>query len=169
MGVARRRTPTRAWTRPTLSPNLTSDQPKLVPLNSPNPNRKLQKKTKPLSTPKSQTPTLSRVLDSQSPVFLPPVNPFFSHRRFQSLSLKCVYELDAVVKQLGKNKTPGLDGLTSEFFLSFWSLFKSDLLEVLNSSIHSNTLPASFHKAVKLSSPKRAIFLTFPTGALYLC
>ena len=33
-------------------------------------------------------------------------------------------ELDFAVKQLGKNKTPGFDGLTSEFYTFFWPLLK---------------------------------------------
>ena len=37
-----------------------------------------------------------------------------------------IEELDAAVMQLGKNKTSGLDSLTSEFFQSFWPLFKDD-------------------------------------------
>ena len=35
---------------------------------------------------------------------------------------------------LSSNKSPGLDGLTSEFVQAFWPLFKNDLFSVLNSS-----------------------------------
>ena len=40
-------------------------------------------------------------------------------------------ELDLAVKQLGKDKTPGLDGLTSEFFSSFWPSGKCELQNIL--------------------------------------
>ena len=55
-----------------------------------------------------------------------------------------IEELDAAVMQLGKNKTPGLDGLTSEFFQSFWPLFKDDFLFVISHACSSGFLPHSF-------------------------
>ena len=64
-------------------------------------------------------------------------------------------ELDVAIKQHGKNKTPGIDGLTFEFFSSFWPLFKNDLFEVFQSAVASNILPNSFHKAVITLIPKK--------------
>ena len=64
-------------------------------------------------------------------------------------------ELDNAVKQLGKNKTPGLDGLTSEFFQSFWPLFKDDFLSVISYACSSGILPQSFRRAVITLIPKK--------------
>lgn len=33
---------------------------------------------------------------------------------------------------MAKNKTPGLDGFQAEFYLAFWSVLGSDLVDVLN-------------------------------------
>ena len=47
---------------------------------------------------------------------------------------------------------PVFDGLTSEFFVSF---FKNDLFDVLNSAVISGSLPRSFLKAVITLIPKK--------------
>ena len=64
-------------------------------------------------------------------------------------------EITTAVKQLGNNKSPGLDGLSSEFYLTFWPLLKNDLLSVLQYAITSGNLPNSFHKAVITLIPKK--------------
>ena len=43
-------------------------------------------------------------------------------------------ELTAAVKKLGNDKSPGPDGLSSEFLQGFWELLGQDLLDALNSS-----------------------------------
>ena len=40
-------------------------------------------------------------------------------------------ELLAAVRGMARNKAPGIDGLSLEFYLSFWSLLATDLLSVL--------------------------------------
>ena len=64
-------------------------------------------------------------------------------------------ELDLAVEQLGINKSPGLDGLSSEFFQCFWPLLKNDLLSVINHSLTSGSLPRSFSRAVITLLPKK--------------
>ena len=64
-------------------------------------------------------------------------------------------ELDLAVKQLGKNKTLGLDGLTSEFFLYFWPILKNYFLSVLQSSVENGSLPRSLRRAVITLLPKK--------------
>ena len=64
-------------------------------------------------------------------------------------------ELDNAVKKLSRNKSPGLDGLTSEFFQMFWPMLKNDFYEVLTSSLESGILPRSFKRAVITLLPKK--------------
>lgn len=64
-------------------------------------------------------------------------------------------ELDIAVTQLGKNKTPGLDGLSSEFYQTFWPLIKNDLFSVLQYAISTGTLPHTFRRAVITLIPKK--------------
>ena len=65
-----------------------------------------------------------------------------------------IQELTLAVEQLGSNKAPGLDGLSSEFYKTFWPLFKHDFLSVLKFAITSGTLPCSFSKAIITLIPK---------------
>ena len=64
-------------------------------------------------------------------------------------------ELDAAVGQLGKDTTPGLDGLSGEFYQTFWPILKNDLLSVLNHYFHTGSLPRSFGRAVITLLPKK--------------
>ena len=60
-----------------------------------------------------------------------------------------------LTKPLNKNKTPGLDGLSSEFYQCFLPLLKDDLLKVLQKCITSNALPISCRRAVITILPKQ--------------
>ena len=64
-------------------------------------------------------------------------------------------ELDLAVGQLSKNKSPGLDGLTSEFYQVFWPTLKNDFLSVLTFSLSSGSLPHSFRRAIITLLPKK--------------
>lgn len=68
-------------------------------------------------------------------------------------------ELDVAVKQLGLNKSPGLDGLTSEFYQFFWPVLKNDLLSVFNDSILTGSLPVSCRRAIITLLPKKGDLL----------
>ena len=52
-----------------------------------------------------------------------------------------IKETDIAVHQPNNSKTPGLDGLTSEFYQVFWPILREDLMSVLNFSIASQYMP----------------------------
>ena len=64
-------------------------------------------------------------------------------------------ELDTAVGQLSKDKTPGLDGLSGEFYQTFWPILKNYLISVLNYSLFTGSLPRSFGRAVITLLPKK--------------
>ena len=47
------------------------------------------------------------------------------------------------VQGMAKSKTPGLDGLPAEFYLAFWSVLGSDLVDVLNHAFRVGFLSVS--------------------------
>lgn len=53
------------------------------------------------------------------------------------------------------NKSPGIDGLPSEFYKTFWTLIGKDLHEVFLSFIEHNNLPLSCRRAVLTMIPKK--------------
>lgn len=63
-------------------------------------------------------------------------------------------ELDIVVKSLKNNKSPGWDGLTSEFYKTFWVLLKPLLFKVYNQAIVDTVLPQSLRIGVITLIPK---------------
>jgi hypothetical protein len=48
-----------------------------------------------------------------------------------------------VVKKLKKNKSPGIDGLTNEFYQTFWEVMGSYLLKVFNEAFINKELAQS--------------------------
>ena len=46
------------------------------------------------------------------------------------------------------NKTPGNDGLSKEFYKTFWDELKTPLMESVNKTFHTNTLNISKRQAV---------------------
>ena len=52
-------------------------------------------------------------------------------------------ELTNAVKQLSRDRTPGIDGLPNEFYQTFWFLIGKDLHQVLVQSLINGTLPLS--------------------------
>ena len=57
-------------------------------------------------------------------------------------------ELHVTLKQFKKNKSPGLDGLTAEFYIEFWDFLKLKLVEVYNESFEKGALPDSLGTGV---------------------
>ena len=45
------------------------------------------------------------------------------------------------MKKIKKNKSPGLDGLTAEFYVEFWHELKGKLLEVYNEAYINRSIP----------------------------
>lgn len=54
-----------------------------------------------------------------------------------------LWELQGVLKSMGRNKFPGADGLTVEFYLAFWEVLGEGLLEVLREGFAMGQLPLS--------------------------
>ena len=57
-------------------------------------------------------------------------------------------EATDAVKQMNKNKTPGPDGLTAEFYLKFWDRLGPLLVEVFNSCLEKSELCESMKTSV---------------------
>ena len=68
-------------------------------------------------------------------------------------------ELDIAVGQLSHNKSPGLDGLTSEFYQHFWPIIKDDIFSLFNYSTFSGSLPVSCRRATITLLPKKGDLL----------
>ena len=49
----------------------------------------------------------------------------------------------AALQGMARCKAPGSDGLPMEFYLRFWGVLGSDLVESLNSSFHAGLLSRS--------------------------
>ncbi len=64
-------------------------------------------------------------------------------------------ELSAAAKQQSSGRSPGLDGLTSEFYKTIWSLIGPDLHAVFLECEKSKILPLSCRRAVITLLPKK--------------
>ena len=56
-------------------------------------------------------------------------------------------EVHTALKGMDHKKSPGSDGLPMEFYSTFWGILCQDLVEVLNSSLVSGSLPTSLRCA----------------------
>ena len=57
-------------------------------------------------------------------------------------------EIYDVVINLKQNKSPGADGLTSEFFQNFWDQLDSLYFEMINETFEKGSLPGSTKKSL---------------------
>ena len=57
-------------------------------------------------------------------------------------------ELLKTLKSFNKNKSPGLDGITAEFYLCFWDAIKVKILQVYQDSFQTGILPESLRTGV---------------------
>ena len=69
-------------------------------------------------------------------------------------------ELTQAVQQQNSGRSPGLDGLSGEFYKAFWSLLGPDLHTVLQESVEQGNLPLSCRRAVLSLLPKKGIWDT---------
>ncbi|CAM4672715.1 unnamed protein product [Lepidochelys kempii] len=66
-----------------------------------------------------------------------------------------VAEFSEALRQKPTNKSPGMDGLTVEFYRVFWDVLSPDLVTVWAESLQSGVLPLSCRRAVLALLPKK--------------
>lgn len=64
-------------------------------------------------------------------------------------------ELHSALKELNKNKSPGSDGITPEFYLHFWDLIKDAFMQSLEFSLEEGTLTDGQRLGVITLLPKK--------------
>ncbi|CAM5115494.1 unnamed protein product, partial [Natator depressus] len=64
-------------------------------------------------------------------------------------------EFSEALRRMPTNKSPGMDGLTVEFYRAFWDILGPDLATVWAESLQGGVLPLSCRRAVLALLPKK--------------
>ncbi len=64
-------------------------------------------------------------------------------------------ELTDAVKQLSSGRSPGIDGITTDFYHYFWNVLGQDFYEVVKECFENGFLPSSCRRAVLSLLPKK--------------
>ncbi|CAM5140285.1 unnamed protein product, partial [Natator depressus] len=64
-------------------------------------------------------------------------------------------EFSEALRRMPTNKSPGMDGLTVEFYRAFWDILGPDLVTVWAESLQGGVLPLSCRRAVLALLPKK--------------
>ncbi len=59
-----------------------------------------------------------------------------------------IKEIENVIKNLKPGKSPGCDGLTTEFYKKYWDVIKEPFCEMLNETYEHGELPYTMRKAI---------------------
>ena len=78
-------------------------------------------------------------------------------------------EILNVIKQLKLNKSPGDDGIVSEFYVTYWPLIKQEFTQVVKHILVSHTLAPSQYRAMLTLLYKKVKTRIFQTGDLSHC
>lgn len=82
--------------------------------------------------------------------------PQLEHQQKEALdTLISFKELTEAVHQLHTGRSPGIDGLSVDFYQQFWDIIGPDFYEVLLDCIKNKTLPTSCRRAVLSLLPKK--------------
>ena len=74
-------------------------------------------------------------------------------KTFLSTSLTLA-DIEEALKKMSKNRNPGSDGFSMEFYQHFWNDFKLHFLRMMNESIETRTLPLTLREGILTLVPK---------------
>ncbi len=82
--------------------------------------------------------------------------PCISSEHKEALETEISFEeLTAAVMSLSLGRSPGINGLPTEFYRTFWKIIGSDYFEVVKDCIYKGILPKSCQRAVLALLPKK--------------
>ena len=79
------------------------------------------------------------------------INKVTDHDLGQSI---CASELSEVLRKMKHNKTPGMDGLTSEFLKVFWAKLKFLVTKAINRCFEKGKLSTTLRQGIITGVPK---------------